>query len=973
MFVQNRIRGFAVAFGTFFTLVAPQFSAPVWGQSADPFDWSYLSTSTIGAKQFIEKHPDFDGRGCTIFILDSGVDMGVAGLTKTSTGLVKVMDVQDFSGQGDVTLYPGEPGAEGQEYYIQHPSGLRLYNYQRLSIKPIENEFLIGYLDEHNFQNSEVRDINNNGQFDDTFGVLVFESETADSLIWIAFVDTDGDGHVDDEKPIRDYHVQFDSFQLRGGDKKYHYRPMNFAINILPDEMKVSFHFDDDGHGTHVSGIAAGFEINGEKGFNGIAPGAQIVSLKIGNGTFKGGCTVSGSIKKAIDFVERYTRDHKSPAIVNISYGIGSVREGQSQIDELIDNLLAYNDSIFVSVSAGNEGPGISTVGTPAASNLAFTVGALLNRTSAHDLYGAELSRDMIFYFSARGGELNKPDAVAPGLASSTVPRFSQSDVMRGTSMAAPQVAGAAAILWSAASQSQPKLLIHNFLLKRALKNTALALDDYGFLDQGAGLIQMNQAFQWLNYYSNDHRDEAIVTYSVTTESPGLMDGEGETAFWRAAGYFPADRDLQKFMIRPRFNLEVDADSSADFFRSFHLKSSHPWLSATKNSIYLKGENAAEVEVRYDQKQLTKPGLYCGKIYGFRNQQPGQSAKQCAEFELLNTVIVPFIFDQGNRYQHKFFEQKLPAGQVERYFILVPTGATSASIAVSPARSAFCDVECFAFKPDGSQYVHIGAISSAEENEEIRQIPQDALTPGIWEIAIYADFMNRETSTYNLEIAFCGFMVEPTLISNFHFEVGQEPNGYFKVTNLFNVPFHGFSRGKISGFQRNQENITRVSDIFTYDFSIEAGANSAEFFIRIDEASFLQMTDVAVNIYNSRGTAVYKEAFHENEIKISLSTLYDDSYTLEMVPAFTDPYKNTQWTFTLLERYLLKDTITIKIYQDNERIFKLYPLIQKECEFTLEKSPRIAPEGFVIFGEIEFIDRNLLRQIFTVPIEFKLH
>jgi len=192
-----------------------------FSQKLVSIDWSFLSTSTIGAKQFIQSHPEFDGRGIVIFILDSGVDMVVSGLRVTTEGKIKVIDVMDFSGQGDVFLYAGEVGEESQEKFIKHPDGFRLYNYHHLANKPSNKEYLIGAIDESRFLNSNINDLNNNGKYDDVFGILAFKVEDADSVYWIAYVDTDGDQHIDDEKPMRDYRIKYDTFQLRGGDKRY--------------------------------------------------------------------------------------------------------------------------------------------------------------------------------------------------------------------------------------------------------------------------------------------------------------------------------------------------------------------------------------------------------------------------------------------------------------------------------------------------------------------------------------------------------------------------------------------------------------------------------------------------------------------------------------------------------------------------------------------------------------------------------
>lgn len=932
-------------------------------------EWHFLSTEAIGARQFIKAHPESDGRGVVIFILDSGVDMGVAGLLKTTDGKVKVIDVRDFSGQGDVLLYTGKKGSVDDEKFIEHPDGFRLFNYHLLEKHPVDDEYLIGYLDESRFKNSRVNDLNNNGRSDDVFGVLVFEVESPDSLYWLAYVDTDGDFHLEDEKPIRDYRINFDSIRLRGGDSRYDRRMMTLALNILPYDMKVSFHFDDDGHGTHVAGIAAGCLINNQENYNGVAPGAQIISLKIGSGIYEGGCTTSGSLRSALNFVEEYVRQNKKPVVVNLSYGIGSIREGQSDADRLINNILGYNENIFISISNGNEGPGISTTGTPAAADLAFSVGAYLPADVANKVYGANLDHDIIFDFSTRGGELNKPDAIAPGAAASSVPNFTDNDNLRGTSMAAPQVSGAAALLFSSVDHELSAKKLNSAQIKKVLKNSAQPLPNYTPLDQGHGVIDVPAAFNLLQTLINDNTSRSVDSYDISTNCPLSFNSLSQAGYWRTGGFFPDENDPQIFYINPIFHDSLDANQRAEFYRAFNLKSSQPWLVPEKKSIYIKGENPAAISVRYDKKLINKPGLYCGKIYAF---QKGSKYSETAalEFELLSTVIVPYTFDHSNNYQQKFENQKLNAGDLLRYFILVPTGATTAKIDLTPAKNKFCRINGCCYDPAGKKYFETNYLNSTTQNVIEQLIPSDDLVAGIWEIDVYADFLNSKTSTYDLTITFCSFDIDPPVISNYNYQIGREPGGQFVVTNQFNVPFYGFGSGEMLGYLRTRQKSAIERDVFDYDFKPEADVKKVEFLFDFDDDSFLKFSDVAVNIYDAKRKTIVKEALTFDKGSISFNPVANEYYTLEVKAASVYPIIDTEWKFELTEKYYINEEIKIKVYAENDRVFRLYPSIPKKLDFTLEKSARIAPDGFSIFGQIKFFDRNLFKQEFSVPIIF---
>lgn len=138
---------------------------------------------------------------------------------------------------------------------------------------------------------------------------------------------------------------------------------------------------------------------------------------------------------------------------------------------------------------------------------------------------------DSIADFSSRGPVTYtwdiKPDVVAPGVAiESTIPNGYES--LQGTSMAAPHVAGAAALIKQAHPDWNPDQI------KAALMNTAKLLMNkenyYSTIEQGAGRIQIDKAvkadtliypssFSFGLFYHEDQREQKEVTLTIDNQS----------------------------------------------------------------------------------------------------------------------------------------------------------------------------------------------------------------------------------------------------------------------------------------------------------------------------------------------------------------------------------------------------------------------------------------------------------------------
>ena len=240
-----------------------------------------------------------------------------------------------------------------------------------------------------------------------------------------------------------------DHADLRGPDK---------ASRILAasNQTNAADTSDGYGHGSHIAGILAsnGNASNGK--YKGVAPGVSLINVKVSDDEGYG--TVS-------DLVEGLQWIYENKAaynirVVNISVN-SSVPEPYytSALDAAVE-ILWFN-GIVVVVSAGNNGTGSEpvTLLPPANDPFVISVG------SADDLGTADLNDDLVSAFSAYGlteDNYAKPDLVAPGRnvislsagpaswVNKNHPKHKVDDNyfrMSGTSMAAPMVTGAVALL----------------------------------------------------------------------------------------------------------------------------------------------------------------------------------------------------------------------------------------------------------------------------------------------------------------------------------------------------------------------------------------------------------------------------------------------------------------------------------------------------------------------------------------------
>jgi serine protease AprX len=249
---------------------------------------------------------------------------------------------------------------------------------------------------------------------------------------------------------------------------------------------------DRFGHGTHMAGIIAGDGSLSLGKWRGVAPDAELISVKVAG---PDGATDVSVVLAALQWVVA-NKDRFGIRVLNLAFGTDAT---SSYLTDPLDYAVerVWGAGILVVAAAGNRGPDSGTISKPADDPLVLAVGAA-------DVRGTSDRRDdVVTPFSSRGptGDgVSKPDVVAPGTSIVSVrAQGSSADLGRpearvgtayfrgtGTSQAAAIVSGIAALMFEA----EPSLTPNE--AKAALIGSSSGLQ--GQAGAGSGLVDAARA-----------------------------------------------------------------------------------------------------------------------------------------------------------------------------------------------------------------------------------------------------------------------------------------------------------------------------------------------------------------------------------------------------------------------------------------------------------------------------------------------
>uniref|UniRef100_A0AC34FNT0 Peptidase S8/S53 domain-containing protein n=1 Tax=Panagrolaimus sp. ES5 TaxID=591445 RepID=A0AC34FNT0_9BILA len=416
----------------------------------------YMPKEITQQTEFLTKYPEYDGRNTLIAILDTGVDPSLPGLQITTTGLPKIIDCLDLTGAADVDTSTIKKADENgiliglTERKLKIPKDWKNPSGDwHLGTKPLYELYTKAVKDRINSSKKEELQKKNKSAIAEALKELnehkkkfgsktkkISDKEDREEInAKLEYLKEDEKQEI--ESPIFDCIVWFDGEKWKACicfngnleaanvmssyciDKEYGFLSDNclvsYCFNISEDGNLLEICVPNGSHGSHVAHIAAAhFPDDPEK--DGLAPGAQIISLCIGDSRNNRVLTPQALIR-ALNKCIKLKVD-----IINLSFGAPKSCVNFGKMEKLIKNVVEKYGIIFVA-GAGNNGPGFSMAGFVGgwAHSSVFYVGAYLTAEMKEAMYSHfEADNSVVFPFSSRGPCLDGSLGIAfcaPGAA----------------------------------------------------------------------------------------------------------------------------------------------------------------------------------------------------------------------------------------------------------------------------------------------------------------------------------------------------------------------------------------------------------------------------------------------------------------------------------------------------------------------------------------------------------------------------
>ncbi|MFJ8191578.1 S8 family serine peptidase [Streptomyces sp. NPDC096094] len=849
-----------------------------------PAENPYNPSFETGAVDFVKKYPKADGRGITIGILDSGVDLAHPALQKTTTGERKIVDwvtATDPVVDGDRTWRPMLTSVSGPTFTFGGETWTA----------PAGSYQVSTFLESYTTGGDAGGDANRDGDTTDSWGVL-YDAEAG-----TVRVDLNDNHDFADDTPMKPYKDGFQIGYFGTDDPKTDVAERQpFVVEIREDVVYngagakadfVNIGVIEGSHGSHVAGLAAANGLFGGR-MDGAAPGAKIVSSRAC--TWSGGCTNVALTEGMIDLVVNRGVD-----IVNMSIGgLPALNDGNNARAALYTRLIdTYGVQLVI--SAGNSGPGANTIGDPSLADKVISVGASISRETWAANYGSAVrTRYAMMPFSSRGPREDggfTPTLTAPGAAVNTIQTWAPGapvpeagydlpagyGMLQGTSMASPQAAGASALLLSAAEQADIDLTPAK--LRTALTSTADHIKGVQAYEEGAGLINIPDAWRSIRKGATAHEYTVKAPVDTAIDQFLKTPGHGTGLYDREGGLKAGERKTYDITL----TRTSGADRAIRHELHFENNAGRTFRIVGSDEVRLPLNEPVTVKV---QAQPRSEGLKSAIL------EVDDPRTEGTDKLVLTTVVAsaPLEYDF-------FAKDSVQRNDTESYFVTVPEGAKTLEVAMSGLRDGsqtrFIAIHPYGVPVDSTStpYCYNNYLDGNGCRPDVRAYvdPQ----PGVWEIEVES----RRTSPlldnpYKLDVTVLGATFDPEVVTVPEAKVGTPADASWKVTNQY-----GPIDGKLVGGPLGSAETSRPSigqgGTTTSTVEVPEGAESLDVAIGgVSDAA----ADLDLTVYDKDGNVVGQSADGDSEESVSVPKPAAGAYTVEVV-GYAVPSGSTEYDY----------------------------------------------------------------------------
>ncbi|XP_019058062.1 PREDICTED: tripeptidyl-peptidase 2-like [Tarenaya hassleriana] len=755
----------------------------------------------------------------------------------------------------------------------------------------------------------------------------------------------------------------------------------SFVANVYDEGNTLSIVTDSHFHGTHVAGIATANH-PGEHLLNGVAPGAQIISCKIGDSRLDSMETGTGLTRALIAALE-----HKCD-LINMSYAEPSLLPDYGRFIDLVTEAVNKQRLVFVSC-AGNNGPALTTVAAPGGTTSSIIgVGAYVSPAMAA---GAHMvveppCEGLVATWSSRGptsdGDLGVSIS-APGTAVAPVPTWTLQRRMcaSGTSMASPSACGAIALLLSALKAQG--IQVSPYSVRRAIENSSESVGDLpeDKLSIGQGLIQVDKAYEYLKQF----QECPSVFYQIKVNLSGKSSPTSRGIYLREA---TDCRQSTEWTIKVEPKFHEGASNLKDivpFEECIELASTDEGVVRVPKYLLLT-HNGRSFDVVVDPTNLSN-GVHYFEVYGVNCKTPERGPV----FRIPVTIIKPITVTHQPPVI-SFPQMSFIAGHLERRYVEVPRGATwvEASIRTSgfdTTRQFFIETLQLCPLQRPIKWVNLETFSSPSSKSFSFPVvggqTMELAVAQLW----FSGLGSHEPTIVDFEIAFHGIDVdkEELILDGSEAPVKIEAEALLAseklvptaVLNKIRVPYRPVD-AKLKTLSTSRDRLPSGKQILaltlTYKFKLEDGAEVKPHIPLLNnriydnkfESQFYMISDANKRVYATGD--VYPEAtkLPKGEYILQLYLRHENVQLLEKLKQLV----------LFIERNLAeKEAIRLNFYSEPDGCvtgngaFKSSVLIpgKKEAFYVSQpmkdKLPKNAPQGSVLLGDIShgklsFVDKE---------------